>query len=181
MIVIKPIKIREEYKPLICLSLQILAFCAFVIWCYGIALVSKDWGLQDYFGRLEYPNKIPTPDVNNFFDDILSPIEKNDIDEYLELSGSALIGSMTGLITTCYFAYKLAYKYSKQDWEQNQLKAMGSGLFDKETHLGHREMLIRFEQSQLSMEEKAKMKEMEIQKKLKNMEILKKKAIKNEK
>lgn len=153
MIAIKPIKIRDEHKPLICLITQLLFIISLATWCFGIAVVAKE----------------PTL-INLFFGE-----------SHMLASGGAIIGSMTGLMSTLFFCYKLTYKYSKQDWEQNQLRAMGSGLFDKETHLSHKEMLIRFEQAQLSMEEKAKMKEMEISKKLKNLETMKKKGQKNEK
>lgn len=155
-IIIKPIKIRDEQKPLICLITQLLAFCALVVWCFGIAVVAKDPELHDHFSKI----------IGNAF-----------VNKYMEVCGGAIIGSMSGLLSTLFFCYKLTYKYTKQDWEQNQKKAMGSGLFDKETHLFHTEMLLRFEQSQLTIEEKTKEREREIQKKLLSLEKLKKGAI----
>lgn len=146
---LKPIKIRDEYKPFICLITQLAFLVALMVWCFGIAVVAKEYTLQQLF---------------------------NYDDNYMIASGGAIIGSMSTFMSTLFFIYKLTYKYSKEDWEDNQRKAMGSGLFDKETHLSHKESLLRFEQSQISLEEKTKSKENEIAKKLEKLENMKKKG-----
>lgn len=146
---IKPIKIRDEYKPLICLLTQLTFIVALAVWCFGIAVVAKEYTLLTLF---------------------------NNDNNYMIACGGAIIGSMSGLMSTLFFIYKLTYRYSKADWEQNQRRAMGSGLFDKETHLSHKESVLRFEQNQLSLEEKTNIKEMEISKKLSKLESVKNNA-----
>lgn len=148
---IQKIKIQEKHKPIICLLSQIVMVIGLAFFCFGIAVIAKDYGLQHLF-----------LDTNWSVDT-----------KYMEAIGGCIIASSLMIVTNSYMVYKMTYGWSEEDMEGAHLKSVRFGHFDKETLLKNKENILDFKKKQIKKEEEMSEKEIQFIKKSKELSKLK--------